>query len=229
MLFFKLKRRVMKKLKAFRKLKGKNISNYSSFFSARLISIIAIILLLVSVNYLYAKNQELQKLQQKQTLSPTPTNLVTPTTQPVKQKTNIIKDTVPPTSISAERKKVAVTLSDSVLSGTFYCYEDKANEIMTTQNNLNLALKTMSICGDTLQFKISTCFNNCSQSSKTCLNNCFLNRGESDQIACNNGCLSQNTACGDNCPKGTECSDKYSGDIDRLRNQLIQMKNQYCP
>jgi len=208
--------------------------NYPSFFSAfpaRLISIITIILLLASVGYLYAKNRELEKSQPKQTLSPTPTHLVTPTArpeQPVKQKTNIIKNTTAPTTapIPVERKKVAVTLTDPTVAGTYYCYEDKANEIMTTQNNLNLTIKTLNFCSSNLSNEIKWCFDDCTQKAKTCVNNCY---GSEDMLVCTQACDAQNKACGDVCPKGTECSDKYSGDIDGLRKRLQQLKFSNCP
>lgn len=204
---------------------------YSSFFSARLSSIIAIILLLASIGYLYAKNQELERKYEKQTqpfvLEPTITVLPTSTPEPTEtnKKPVTIKEQIKPTSVPIERK-VPVTLTDPTVAGTYYCYEDKANEIMTTQNNLNLVIKTLEICGTTLSFNIKTCFNDCTQKAQTCINNCY---GSEDILACTHACDAPNKACGDACPKGTECSDKYSGDIDRLRSQLQQQKINYCP
>jgi len=219
--------------KTIKKTKEKIIPVSSSFFSARLSSIIAIILLLGTIGVLYAKKQELEKSQREQkslpTSSPTPVNLVAPTTQPeqpIKQKTNIIKDTALPTPSPTERKKVPITLTDPTVAGTYYCYEDKANEIMTTQNNLNLAIKTLEICGTTLSFNIKTCFDDCTQKAQACINNCY---GSGDMLACTYACDAPNKTCGDACPKGTECSDKYLGDIDRLRSQLQQLKASYCP
>ena len=222
----KMNKTTTKKLK---KTKGKNIS-ISPFFSARLTSIIVTILLLASIGYLYAKNQELEKSQQEQTLPPTPANLVTPTAQPeqpVKQKTNIIKDTTlpTPTPLPTERKKVAVTLTDVILSGTFYCYEDKANEIMTVQNNISLALKGQDICVFVGGQEIKSCLDKCSQASSECIAGC---KSATDLNSCLSNCSSQNTACGDKCPKGDKCN-SYLDDIDRLRGQLRQLKNSYCP
>lgn len=68
--------------------------NYPSFFSARLSSILAIVLLLVSISYLYAKNQELEgkynKEKQSPASQPTPTLSPTPTPKPVVKGTSII-------------------------------------------------------------------------------------------------------------------------------------------
>lgn len=82
---------------------------YPSFFSARLSSIIAIVLLLASIGFLYAKNQELEQKYERQnqpsvlqpisTLTPTPESTPIPTTKP---KVYVNPDPIIPCTMSKE-------------------------------------------------------------------------------------------------------------------------------
>jgi len=207
-------------------------SSYYSFFSARLSSIIAIILLLGAVGFLYAKNQELERKFEKQNqlsiLQSTTETTPIPTPEPtkIKEKPATIQEQAKPTPIPTERKKVAVTLTDPTVAGVWYCYEDKANEVTTAQNNLNMELSLMKICSSGIQNEYYICSTKCKEISNNCINNCS---GLIDPLPCLHDCDQSFTACLGGCPKGTECGDKFSGKIDSLRSQLQQLKASYCP
>ena len=210
------------------------------------------IILIVLVIYLFNKVKTLENLQEQKTttqnvervvLTPIPTAKIiispkVPTLAPVIKKETVESPPLPTSkppmpiqissSLPTERKKVPVTLTDPLVAGTYYCYEDKANEIMTTQSNLNLALQTMNICSDGLKFKIDSCSSNCRQELEDCY---FFDCSSSpDQLACHENCGSQSDVCRNSCmPSGTECGDQYGDEIDKLRNQLVQQQINYCP
>lgn len=202
-----------------------------SVFQLKLIISLALILLIAAV--LYARAEQFERSSKSipaQTPSSLPTPKPTSTPKPaVKGTTYQTPKPLPspsPNPVPTERKKVAVTLTDPTVAGVWYCYEDKANEVTTAQNNLNMQLNIFNICSSGLKTEISICFNRCTEESNNCIYGC---KGLPDQQSCLDNCSSQNKTCGDNCPKGTECSDKYLAEVDRLRNQLIQQKNDYCP
>lgn len=192
---------------------GQTVYSYPFFFPARLSSIIAIILLLASIGFLYAKNQELEELQRKQT--PTPTQLIIPTVQPEKlevPRTNTIKSAITPTSVPAERRKVQTILTTPLVSGTYYCYEDKVNFLTNLENQIKVVNIEVNNCTGLASGKAQSC------TSSKCSGFDILIQFDSY-----NSCQQR---CYDDAYK--ECKEK--GDrAANLVNQLIQVKNQYCP
>ncbi|MBU1091890.1 hypothetical protein KKA27_03465 [Patescibacteria group bacterium] len=144
---------------------------------------------------------------------------------PVKQEAKIIKDPILPAQVPSERKKVAVTLTEPTIAGTYYCYEDKANTVAQKQTSLNNLHKLADFCSSDIGHKITSCFNSCGQRSTTCISNCLTS---SDQTSCNDNCISQGNSCTDECPDGTECDDK-SDDVMEAQDELRDMVWQYCP
>lgn len=137
----------------------------------------------------------------------------------------IYKNQTPSPTQLQERKKVAVTLSDGALSGTFYCYEDKANEITSIQNLLKMAIQNGTNCYSIKTAELNQCFSNCKYASDSCIFSC---KTSTDQLNCNNTCYSQQNTCTDSCPDGTGC-DSITADVSTYRSKLIQLKNSYCP
>jgi hypothetical protein len=193
-----------------------------------------LVALLLLCAYLFGQLQAISKTKVDQTSgqvegiknemnpspSPTPTPYQTPKTNTIKQITN----QTTPTSI--ERKKVPVTLSDPYLSGTFYCYEDKANEIMTAQSNLSFLLKGLDMCASTIKSKNSLCFSDCSEKYNECSQNC---KYQNDVISCLKPCEDQSDACNKNCLESAGNCDEWVRDIEKERERLRNLKQQYCP
>lgn len=126
-------------------------------------------LLLLSIGYLYGKNQELEKNSKKNDYVPTPTSQsITPTTKPTIKKVPNSNQVKPTNTPIPERKKVTVSISEVTLSGTYYCYEDKANILTQKQTDLNNLHKIFDICGSNLSYKISQC--NYNDPSSNCPN-----------------------------------------------------------
>lgn len=124
-----------------------------------IIVIIIISVLLLSVGYLFGKNQELQQ-RIKSTSYPTPslepTKILTPTIKPTVKTQNIvpIRQVNTPTP---ENKKVSVSISEVGLSGNYYCYENKANILTQKQSDLNNLHKLLDFCVNNFSNKIKNC------------------------------------------------------------------------
>lgn len=124
-----------------------------------IIVIIIISVLLLSVGYLFGKNQELQQ-RIKSTSYPIPslepTKILTPTIKPTVKTQNIvpIKQVNTPTP---ENKKVSVSISEVGLSGNYYCYENKANILTQKQSDLNNLHKLLDFCINNFSNKIKNC------------------------------------------------------------------------
>jgi len=100
------------------------------------------------------KNTQNQVLPAKIELTTNPTFI--PTSKP-----RVVNKTQPPTPTrSPERKKVTVTITEVGLAGTYYCYENKANELVQKQVALNTLHKTAEFCADNARVKINECVNN---------------------------------------------------------------------
>lgn len=191
---------------------------------------IAIVILLLVVGYLFGKTQ---RIEQKQNVTALPTSIPTiiistPTPIPaVKQNpaVNKVKVVDTPIPIPTERKKVAVTLIDPSVAGTYYCYEDKANELMSTQNALKLTLDSYNVCLTTKQMDSQRCLNDCLQSSNACSKSC--DKSSPDYSSCTSNCLKQQSSCSDGCINYINSCD--TSGYENLRTKLIQSKNNYCP
>jgi hypothetical protein len=60
----------------------------------------------------------------------------------------------PPTATpTPERKSVSVTFNDPYVNGTYYCFEDKANSLVTLNANLAVTLKAFNMCADTARLQ----------------------------------------------------------------------------
>ena len=124
-----------------------------------IIVIVIVSILLLSVGYLFGKNQELQQ-RIKNDPSPTPylepTKVLAPTTKPTVKTQN----TVPTKQVNTptpENKKVPVSISEVGLSGTYYCFENKANILAQKQNDLNNLHKLVDFCVNEYSNKIKNC------------------------------------------------------------------------
>jgi len=76
-----------------------------------------------------------------------------PTTKPQV----IYKPSVPNPTQALERKKVAVTVTEAGVAGTYYCYEENANTLIQKQVELNNLHKFFDFCADDLRYKINNC------------------------------------------------------------------------
>lgn len=133
-----------------------------------------------------------------QTATPTPAV----TNKPAVQKAAPAKPTPTP-----ERKKVSITLNDGggFTKGTFYCYEDKVNELSNLQNDIRIYQIDADSCNFAEQSKAKDCSSSCSTQPDiaACVDNCYANALPA--------CSDKNTKVGD------------------LRKELYNKVQQYCP
>lgn len=153
---------------------------------------------------------------------------VAPSLEPQKQPTPTSKPKVNTTpTYTPERKKLLVTFNDYVLSGTFYCYEDKINTISTAQNDLSLARNDYSNCLIAVKNKNSGCRSDCLGVYASCSNPCVGGIDSETRSACYKECDENWSTCNNSCDsRDTVCSTE---NIVTLANQLLQQKKDYCP
>lgn len=239
----KVDKTTTKKLK---ETKGKNISNYSSYFSARLTSIIVVILLLASVGYLYAKNQELGKSQQKQTI------------QPVQESINSTVDTISSTPIPTERKieptKTPERVPVMVLGSVKNCLASYVDVVKDASKKYSEWLEIQSKSGglgclSNASNNLNSCRNNCStlqQQLKSsvgdlneCLTRCDENYRDSTlNISCRNNCSSLQQSTYDEYNKcQARCDEDYQVNMRLCKSSKLGEKeleyykgivDQYC-
>jgi peptidoglycan hydrolase-like protein with peptidoglycan-binding domain len=110
-------------------------------------------------------------------------------------------------SVNKDSKKVLVNVTDAAYAGSYYCYEDKANEITRIQNLLNLRYKLAESCFANAKIKLNDCLEKC--------------KSDPDFYSCSDKCYPESGA--------KECGDSYENDLTNYRNQLGSMLRQYCP
>jgi hypothetical protein len=169
--------------------------------------------------------------KEKIEITPIPTVEETPTLIPtnkpvVKKNPTVTQTNTVNTPIPNERKKVQVTFTDATIAGTYYCFEDKVNELMTTQNNLSIARKNGELCisGNTQIYNI--CSDQCRIAGDRCLDLC---ESSTDVIACGDGCNSKLVDCSKSCSEKNGDCDKWVNDYEKGKAYLKQLKTNYCP
>lgn len=152
---------------------------YPSFFSARLSSIIAIVLLLASISFLYAKNQELERKYEKQnqptvlqsttSATPTPTPKPTPTTKPTTNTPSLAPQ--PKSMPSPVINKVPVVLPHNGL--TYYCDPSVAQSVKDASANVQSATARLIECLNQVDGNIKNCVDACKSSLEGCSNEIY--------------------------------------------------------
>ena len=93
--------------------------------------------------------------------------------------------------------KVAFTTTEAIVDGTYYCYENRVNELTRMESDIKILQTTADICNDSSQFEADNCIEiNCKNQGldfsideySLCLDDCYNNSTD---------CLSKNEAVGD--------------------------------
>jgi len=199
------------------KVKSKEEQLNRSSYQVNKILLILTIVLLMAVSYLYGKNQKPAWIGGIQTENITPALTPTPTEKPPLRnlRNEQGQSTIIPTQLvntpTPLRKLVPVSFSTGWVKGTFYCYEDKANELMSLQNALRMANEMANHCSSQANLKYDQCTKDkCSSISAV------------EQ-------LEEYKKCLDECAKVyDECIEK-SKNVGDLENEIFNKKRQYCP
>ena len=113
--------------------------------------------MLVAIAYLFGKvhtlsNTNVLPAQDTNTIKNTnivPTNI--PTINPTTKTQVIYKSPTPQQTQIPQRKKVNVVIFEIGLAGSYYCYEDKANELTRKEQEIDAQRKLADWCSDDLE------------------------------------------------------------------------------
>jgi len=188
-----------------RSFKQKKSNNRSEDFTIKINKNILILLanlLLTSgiITYGYNKIAHLISTNNLQNAKPAPTPIDSITPVVVKPSPTI--KIVKPKSTPKPIKKVPITIDDGggLTKGTFYCFEDKVNELASLQNEIRIKQDLSDMCYRSHENEILSCMNDCG-SDDSCKHNCtepFLQQ------------------CG-------------NYDVGNLRKELLSKVYEYCP
>lgn len=165
--------------------------------------VVGIMLLLTTTAYLFGKVQTMSKTgvpSQSSEVRSVSTE-VTPTPTGTPKATTTVKKVLTTPTPTPERKKVSIYIDDfgGYTKGTFYCYEDKVNELTRIQNDLRIADASTEGCWLKENATLTSCNSKCG-----------------GLIDCYNGCIAEmEKIC------GTKPAD--------LRKELATKVRQYCP
>jgi hypothetical protein len=113
---------------------------------------------------------------------------------------------------SPERKKVSVMIDDygGLTKGTYYCYDDKVNQLANLQNQIRMKNISAQGCESLSKTEGTACSNT----------NCKLNSSSDEDVkafdACSLKCYS-------------DASAKCDNGVGDLRRELVSEVQQYCP
>lgn len=143
---------------------------------------LAVVTVLILLTYTAGKANGLKE-QQAATIKPSPTVITTtspiptPTSTPVK--TNYQKPVatpIPTPTPKPERKKVSYTTKEASFNGTYFCYEDRVNELSRQEQTIQVKDAYADSCMAGQQTAYSTCTNNqcigMEGDAMPCINNC---------------------------------------------------------
>jgi hypothetical protein len=110
-------------------------------------------------------------------------------------------------SVSTTRKKVPIDFNYDRLTGTYYCYEDRINEISRLRDKLSMEGKRYDIC-----FSVKTSFNNCTDMCPS-----LFEDGYENYQPCLDKCIDEHI----------ESCDMDS--LNKVANDLLSLVDEICP
>jgi hypothetical protein len=131
-------------------------------------SSVLVILIVFSLLFAYSLGRAKESAN-KQTntpeISPTPTIIPTPTpTQEKPMEPKVINQqpvNTPALTPEPEIKKVSYTTTQASFNGTFYCYENRVNELSRQERNIEVKELESSVCFSSQQILYDQCVNRC--------------------------------------------------------------------
>lgn len=103
-------------------------------------------------------------------------------------------------------KKVQYTTRQAIIDGTYYCYEDKVNEISRYEQSIELKQYEADACNDTVSYEAKNCSSSCTNSDYDLMSDCI------------NNCYSSNTKC-----------KSLNEEVGNMRRNLYVLLSKYCP
>lgn len=130
-----------------------------------------------------------------------------PTSEPTLQPTTRAVRDIPVPSVAPERNKVQWTSTEGIVDGTYFCFEDKVNEMTKLENTIKMKEAVADSCGMGFEFDAKDCSKDCSDQ----------NLSMDDYVECSKACWA-NSPC---LPKHEE--------VGNLRKELMSKIYEYCP